>query len=320
MLNATKQKLSPYRMHIIASILLGGNAIAIKVVTNQIDPVTVIAIRYLIVGSIIAFIYRKNIGNLSVQGLRSVLISSVLVIIFALTYYIGIQYTTALKAGLILLITPLVLYIIAITFLKEKFIMKVLIGSLIGLAGSLINIGSPIFTAGSFNKGDIMLFAGSCILAAHMAFTKYSFKYCSFYQILSLRQIIAGVSITLYILASGSQTNLDNLTLTGVLALIHLIFIGGVLGLLMFYSSLRKLRVEDTAPIYYLVPLTTIIIAAVGLGESLSYSDYIGATIILFGVALAHPHHHHVLHRMHVPEQSRLQKIVGFFKNYLHAK
>lgn len=305
-------------MHVTASIMLGLNAPAIKVALESFDPITLAGLRYFVAGMAIAIFYRKRLVRPTAKAQKKISISVILLVLFALALFNGFQYSTALKAGIFTLITPLATYIFAIVFLKEPLIKRALAGSIIGLVGSLFLIGAPLLTVGELRIGDLLFVTSSTLLGASFVYAKTIYRISRVESALSYRNIIGGGILLIISFAMGSTLPaLSEIQLSSALGLVYLLIPGSAIAFVMFHESLKQMRAEETAPIFYLDPFATFVASFLLLGDRLTATDIIGAIIIITGVAFAHPHHHKVLHKLQRHDPSVLSKIAQFLKRTL---
>lgn len=314
MLTKLKHKYTPYQLNILATILMGANPVAIKVASEHINPLLLGGIRYFSFGLLIFFLYRHSVSKISFEHFDKLIVSSLFVVIFIIAFYHGIDQTSALKAGVISLTSPLWLYLLSIVFLKESFVRRGLYGSIIGLIGGLLLLGMPILKIGTFSGGDFLIFISALAMAADIAYTKYIYKFYSLEQSLAYRYLLAGCLAIIFSAVTGASNFIVDPSFATASAFLYLMIPGTAIGFYLYYDSLKKIRAEDAAPIFYLYPLVTVSVAALLLGESLSMSDYLATAIILIGVAIAHPHHTHRFYKFRVPQKRRIEVIFDYIR------
>lgn len=306
-----KQKLlSPFGFFMLANVLLGTNIIAFKIATEGgMDPLFFTAMRFGLAGLIIiGFVWNyQALKNKRVLG--GVIFNSLLLLASLVLWSYGLDQSTALKAALLTLSIPLTVYVLSIVILKEKVNKKALVGCLIGLSGSLMIVGLPALGDGGIMIGDIMLLAAYSIAALTVVHTKYLYKWLKPSELVAFRFSVSGVIALIYIFISQGPVVLTGVSLEGWLALIYGILLTGVVANLLFFWALAKINGEDASPAFYADPLTGALLAVVLLGDVLDIMATIGVAVVILGVTISHPYHHHTMYRMYIREHHYLHKV-----------
>jgi drug/metabolite transporter (DMT)-like permease len=279
------------------------------------EPLFYGAARFLLIG-LILLVFIRNFSFLREwRALKHLGISALLILGFISLFTIGVDLSSALKALLFSLTTPIWMYILSVLLLGEPIVKRALVGTLIALSGSLLLVGLPPLLGASLVLGDLLLLLAFLFLAASIISGKYLFYWMEPVAMISIRFLIAGTLILIMTLGwYGPGVVLEG-SQEAWLALMYAVLLSGVAGLSLYYTSLRNLRGEQAAPLFYLDPAAGVLVAALFLGESLDLLSILGTLVVLAGVMISHPHHYSRFHRFHVPHPHPIQAA----RNHFHA-
>jgi drug/metabolite transporter (DMT)-like permease len=211
-----------------------------------------------------------------------------LIIPFNQTAYLFGQSLTGAGHGALLFATvPIWLFLGALVYLKEKFILRRAVGVALGLAGVTV-----IITAGALELGTQYLLGDLIILVAVFAWAAYTilgrplvFKYGAF-------------RVTAYALASGSalyfpfglyRAIIFDYTAASFGAWLTVIYVAlgvSVTAYVLWYWVLKYLEATRIAVFHNLQPVIASVIAFIFLGEPIGWTFIIGGTIVLTGVII----------------------------------
>ena len=303
-------QLSAFTAAIIANVLMGTNAVSTKIAIDfDMDPLFYVGLRAILIGLALILLIKNFDFLRKPKAIGHLFISSVLITLFISLAALGLELSSALKASLLSLTTPVSVYILSVLVLREPIIRRALYGGFVALIGASLVVGLPLITGEAFVFGDLLLFVAYFFLAASIIHAKYIFKWVEPVAVVSIRFLIAGIVIFLGVLAwSGVEVALEPQP-QAWLALLYGTVIVGIIGVTLYYTSLRKIKGEEAAPLYYLDPMTGVVMAALLLGDRLDTAAVAGAAIVIAGVMIAHPHHGHLLHAYHIHHPHPLRHI-----------
>ncbi len=295
-----KYKYSPFLVALVSMAIIGVNAVFSKIGFETIDPILFMALRYMGIGFVLLIVIRNSIRKVTKEAYKELAIACFILLTMITIWSYGLDQSTALKAALLSLTTPVFMYLFSVTFLKEKVIKTALVGCLIALSGSLIMVGLPAVVEERVEVGDILLLIGYILYALTITHSKKLYTWYRPIEVVGYRLAIVGVVLFLFCLFNGSIPELANASAAGWLTLALSIVVTGIIGLSMHYWALSKMKGEQFAPLLYVEPMTGAIAAAVILGEALDPLAVVGAAIILIGVSISHPHHSKTFHYFHI--------------------
>ncbi len=320
MLEKTKN-FNPFTIFILANIVIGTNVVAFKIATEgAMDPLLFSALRFGGAGMLLlGFIWSGVLKNPSV--LWRVLLNASFIVIFLFLWSYGLDQSTAIKASFLSLTTPLMIYVMSVLFLHEKANKLALVGCLTGLLGSLMIIGLPALFTDRLVVGDVMLLVSYLFAAITIVHTKHMYRWVGPAEIVSYRFFVAGFIALAYLLIAQGSGVFTGVSLQGWVATIYGILITGLLGNVVFFWALKRIRAEDASPGFYADPLTGTVASVLILGDVLEPLAAIGVAIVILGLIISHPHHHNIMYRLHTKEHHLLRRIrvwLGGILRYRH--
>lgn len=293
-----------YSFLIIACLLWGFQPVTIKIVTQEMNILTVIPLRFLFV-SLILFLIMKITGEKNFLPPQKCLLSLCLMGFFGITVsngvqFTGLQYSSVGNMTLISTTAPVITVILARIFLNEKLNLVQIIGIIISFLGTLylINKGNlTTFTQLNFNKGDIFFFIGEVAWVIYILLSIPILKKISVLSATAwsglfgaiLTAIFAHFTVGFYIVPLST------------LALYSLLFIilgGGIAAMLCWNLGTKKVGASNSAIFLNLLPVVGIISAYFTLNEPITMQKIISGIFIIFGVYIT-THSHKFIKKSH---------------------
>lgn len=286
-----------YSFLIIACLLWGFQPVTIKIVTQEMNILTVIPLRFLFV-SLILFVIMKITGEKNFLPPQKCLLSLCLMGFFGITVsngvqFTGLQYSSVGNMTLISTTAPVITVILARIFLNEKLNLVQIIGIIISFLGTLYLISKgnlTTFTQLNFNKGDIFFFIGEVAWVIYILLSIPILKKISVLSATAwsglfgaiLTAIFAHFTVGFYIVPLST------------LALYSLLFIilgGGIAAMLCWNLGTKKVGASNSAIFLNLLPVVGIISAYFTLNEPITMQKIISGIFIIFGVYITtHSH------------------------------
>jgi len=155
---------NPYVLLVLATLFWGGNFALGKAVSGSIPPMTLSYVRW--TEALIFFLplawseFKKYKADLYKNWLTFASLGITGVVGFNMCVYLSVQYTTAINAALINSFAPIVVSLLSIIFLSEKFTFKQGIGMAISLGGVIWIIARGNWQkliSLTFNRGDMIM-------------------------------------------------------------------------------------------------------------------------------------------------------------------
>ena len=269
-------------------ILWSSAFITTKPITNNSDPFSALAFRFLIVaiGFFIYSIYKKERIIIKKKFLLDSLSTGIL---FHGIYLGGVFFAVSrgLPTGVVALIVtlqPILTNILASPILNEKISLNQWIGAILGFFGAFLVLGFDIGTI----LPVIGLVSAFIALISVTSATLWQKKLSNNLplSVNNMYQAIGGCLFNILLVFIIGKPFID-FSLTFLIAISHQIFLisFGAFTILMY--MIKRNSASKTVTLFFLIPPTTALMAFLFLNEQLSSYDLIGFLIASVGVFIA---------------------------------
>lgn len=291
---------------IIAAVIWGIAGPVVKIVLNSVPAFPFVFLRLAIAVLILTpIVIKKNLKlRLGFIDFLQLVVMGLLAITFNIgLYFWGQSYTSVIDAAVILSTTSIFTAIGAFLFLGERKSKIVLFGIFISFLGTIIIIIQPILENGLFQAKNML--GNILILFATLSWVAYTIlakEIKQKYDTLTKTYFFFLVGVISFLpLVYKNIFDLNfylNFQMSTVLGILFEGIFASVIAYTLFNWSLKFVSATKSGVISYLIPITSIIISILFLGEKFSTFFLIGAGISAIGIFLAeirqplHPLHH----------------------------
>ena len=275
------------------SAMLGGSTFVFtRYVVDSIDPFTLSFLRYGLTGlilfllSISIYIKKKfakaDLIPMSFLGLA-------MITLFPNFMALGLEHTTAARAGLLYATMPLCTIIIAFFFNIEKITVNKSLAVLLAILGVSFCMSERVddnFT--STLKGDFLMMIGVLSASCFTVFSgKYLIKYGNIPVMIYVILIGTILNFVISMIFGDSITNLLEINKFEVASLLMLIIPGGVLMMYCWGKALQLISPTQAAISLGFNPLSAIFLGSIILNEEITFKLVIGFISIVMAIILA---------------------------------
>jgi drug/metabolite transporter (DMT)-like permease len=199
----------------------------------------------------------------------------------------GLRYVFAFSASIIGLFKPLLLLLLSVQFLKERFSRRTFLGILIAFAGAAVIVIQP-WQPGSHNEslGILLIILAAFCDVIGTVILKPVVSRSNSYQVTTMHLLIGAAPIAVYALLNLSSSAFKDFGKTGWIAII-LNVIAISLANVLFYFGLKYRKVQNTGIFQYVNPVATLITAWLILNEVPNERLFIGSLLIGVGIYFA---------------------------------
>jgi len=271
-------------------VLWAVSFIALKLAINSYDPFFVIFGRMIVASICFLFLFGKFGGNTYQKGDAKYILFMTLCepCLYFILEAKAIQNTTVSQAGMITAILPLMVAIGARIFLNEIISKKTLSGFVIAIIGvGWLSLGSePSQNAPNPALGNLLQFiAMGCSTGYIITMKRLSARYQPLF--LTALQAFTGSLFFLPFLLLRPSSLPTHFDMTPVLCILFLgVFITfGAYGL--YNYGVSRIAANQASAFVNLIPVFTIILGWMVLGETLSGGQYIACALVFLGVFLS---------------------------------
>ena len=273
---------------LIFVILWSSAFITTKPITDNSDPFSALAFRFLLVafGFFVYAVYKKEKIVVKKKFLFEALSTGIL---FHGIYLGGVFFSVSkgLPTGVVALIVtlqPILTNILASPILNEKISLKQWIGVILGFLGAFLvlgfDIGASLPIIGVLSAFIALISVTSATLWQKKLSNNLPLSVNNMYQ------AIGGCLFNILLIFTIGKPFI-NFSSTFLIAISHQIFLisFGAFTILMY--MIKRNSASKTVTLFFLVPPTTALMAFLFLNEKLNYIDLFGFLIVSIGVFIA---------------------------------
>lgn len=287
-----KKIVAVYALLVLTSLSWAGSFIAVRVIYQEVPPVLLGFLRF-VVATPIMLLYvwfrkkpimlpKKEIPRLVVLGLTGV----TLLYIFQ---FLGIAFTTASTAAVLINTNVLFIALFSAMFLHEKFTWKKTTGILLSFAGVVLVIvgqmnNESLIVDGTFLLGCIFMILSAMSWAIYSIIGKQLLKTYDMVTITTLA-FLFGTILYLPIIVPTIEIDIQGITWIGFIAIMYLGVVCSIFGYIAWNYALSRLEAAESAVFLNLIPLFTILLSFF-IGEYPTFIFILGAVFIMYGVYL----------------------------------
>lgn len=277
---------------IFTIIFWGLSFVAIKIVLKSFSPFVYVFLRFTLASCFFLFyLFRSGFPKLSIQTHKKLLILALFEPGLYFTFEtLGLTYTTASKASIIIATIPIVVMVLARFMLNEKIMRKNLIGIILSFTGiTILVVGSPDFNwsvDGSF-YGDLLIIGAVVAASFYIVLTRDLGNYISAMQITSYQVLYGTVLFAPLFLMQLPDMQWTSISIDSILAIVFLSIFATIGGYLCYNYALTKIPASRASVVQNGIPVVTAVGAWIILGERLTLLQISGGLLALLAVLLA---------------------------------
>lgn len=272
---------------LVVVAIWGSTFVATKLLLDQIGPIGVALLRFAVASAILVPLADWR-GARPLPWGRFALLGLTGVVAYFVCQNVGLVYTSASAASLIIACVPICVGIAAVVFLREVLSLR----RVAGVASSVVGVALIVLAGRPEPSAPAPLLGNLLILGAAVAWAAYT-TMCKGLERLSFRVISAATvgfgAIFLLPLAAWEHASrgAPSLTVGGWLGILYLGAGASAAAYFLWNYALRHLDAAEAAVFLNLVPLVGVVIAAVVLRESIGPFELAGGALVVAGVTLA---------------------------------
>jgi drug/metabolite transporter (DMT)-like permease len=275
---------------ILVSFVWAGSFIVVDITTKEMDPIDLGFLRFLIATPLMILIAvlrkkplllpKKELPWLVVLGLTGVTL-------LYLFQFLGIHFTNAPTASVLINTNVIFIAILSGFFLQETLTRKRVAGIILSFIGVFVIMFSDI-SKQALTFDNLFLIGGILMLLSAFCWALYSFvgkRLLKTYDEFVITTYAFGFGTLLYIpfVVLHLGPVLQQTSLNGWLAVLYLALTCSLFGYLGWYYALKHIDASKAAVFLNFIPLFTILMSFF-LGTSLTWFFLLGAALIIYGV------------------------------------
>lgn len=281
----------------IAQFLWAGNLIVSQLAIEKSVPLFILFLRFFLTSIIYiglltqskkTYLWKKEeLKKISLHSWSWLFLTGFIGVSLYFTFtYLGIAKSNATRAGLIIpTLQPLFAVVLGRLILKETISLKILLGLIIALIGALLVIfPSEIKLNEDAMYGNLFLIAASlCYAFFSIGLRVVSLRVDSL-KTIALFSFIASLILIPMPYLAGEKITLEQVSNPSFFILLAYFLLSTVLPYFWWNAALKDIGVVRTAIFTFLIAPLAILQAYFILGQSPSFREGLGGSIILIGV------------------------------------
>ncbi|MBD3217779.1 MAG: EamA family transporter [candidate division Zixibacteria bacterium] len=280
-----------YTIIIFGQVVFAATPLFLKIALRDFDPLTLGIIRF-VISIVILNIFLLTQGRKIIPEKKHWLWIAFLGLLAipgnqGLLFY-GLQFTTPGHAALMYGLTPVLVYLLAIPLLKERFRIRRMLGILLAFAGVVVVLSDQNITIEpEFVKGDIIIFLGVIAWALYTVFGKELVKKMGSIQAITYTMTfgtILFIPIGAYNTVTFDYAGAD---LLPWIALLYTAVITSGIAYPVWYWALKYLEASKLSVFIFFQPLLATVFSYIFLSEQLTHNFVAGGIVVLIGVFIA---------------------------------
>lgn len=286
-----RTRITAYIEVTFAVIAWGASFIATKLALRDLDPVTVVWLRFAI-GVLILGIATAIRHQFSFPQRKELLYFSILGFL-GITFHQWLQSTGLVTAqasttAWIVATTPIFIAILSWIFLHEKLNWWQISGILLAAIGVILVVSKgnilSLLTGHFGEAGDILILVSAPNWALFSILSRRGLQQHKATQMMFFVMAIGWLFTSILFFTTGNFEDIGHMTWNSLLGVGFLgIFCSG-LAYIAWYDGLQAIQASQIGAFLYLEPLVAVVVAWLILGEKLLILSLVGGVIILLGV------------------------------------
>jgi drug/metabolite transporter (DMT)-like permease len=285
----------------LAQMLIGVNIVVVKSLIAYIPILLLLNIRFIIatfISLLFCFIAKEPIhvdasGNRITKKDLLIISSQALCagVLFNVLMQSGLHFTSAIDAGIISSVIPAAIALLSFLLLKEKLSKYHLIGIVFAVMGVLvINLSQLKLNNHHFDIwGTLLITAAVFPEAMYTIITKWHNCHVKPVVLTLYANAINAIAFTPLALYNWLHFQADMINVYRLL-LILIYSLSGSIFFIAWYRGLKKINAGTAALFTAIMPISTIILSLIFLGERINAFQITGTIIILFSIYIGTYH------------------------------
>jgi drug/metabolite transporter (DMT)-like permease len=268
-----------------------GTFVATKMLLTEVPPALSALYRYIVASAILLILYWGRLERPARADLpRIVFLALTGVTCYYLLQHLGIKYTDATDASILISLSPIFMGLISWTLVGEKPGLAAVAGLALATVGCILVItkgGYDFFRQGDRLAGNILILLTALSWALYSVFGKQLLAKYSAGTLITYTTVLGTIGIFPFTIGELRQAASLDLSWQGWLNVLYLGGLASVYGYLAWYRALERLPSVTVGSYLYFRPLLTAVIAALVLQEAVGAWEVLGGCLIIGGTYLA---------------------------------
>ena len=205
-----------------------------------------------------------------------------------MTYLFGQSLTGAGHASLLFATTPIWIFILATIFLKEKLVVRRIVGIAVAVVGvGIIMFGGAVRIGKEYLFGDLIIWFSVLAWATYTVLGKPLVRKYGAFRVTAYALSSGTVLYLPFGIYQASRLDYSSTTIGGWLSVLYMAIAVSIIAYVMWYWVLKHLEATRMAVFHNIQPVIAAAMAYFWLGEPLGVPFIVGGLTVLAGVIVA---------------------------------
>lgn len=276
---------------VLTAVMWGGTFIAGRVVAEELGAFAAAFLRFAVASLCLLLMVYQIEGSIVKPKLPQlpylILLGLSGVFAYNVFFFLGLQTTSAGRAALIVALNPIAIALVGTLVLKQSLSILKLLGIVTSLVGVAIVISQGEFLnllSGGLMPGDLFIFGCVASWVIYTLVGKQVMNSLSPLVTTTYACLIGTIALLPFAINNELIEDLQQLSLQAGLGILYLGLCGSALGFSWYYTGVQAIGAAKASIFINLVPVATIVLAALLLDEPITSSLLVGGGLIVAGV------------------------------------
>jgi drug/metabolite transporter (DMT)-like permease len=275
---------------VLAVLIWGANTVVNKMASGVIDPAAISFYRWLLAGLVLGAVFVRPVWRQRRQVLpllpKLFALGMLGMVMYQCLAYVAAHTTTATNMGIVVSLIPLLSVGLGVVLLNQPATVGAVIGGVLSLLGLvyLLSHGDPatLLTHGLALGDGLMLLAALSYAGYSVLLKRWAIPLMNWHSLVLQIWCVIPVLFIYYLSQSAPP-----LTMAGLPLVLYAGIPASIIAPYLWMIGIDKLGASSTTALMNLLPVSSVAIAVLFLGETLHTYHLIGGGMTLLGVVLA---------------------------------
>lgn len=209
------------------------------------------------------------------------------IFIFRIFIILGLRFTSAVESGIIMSTTPAILALFSYFFIKEKITLRTIVGIGISVLGIILLCTNDIYISGSKlinmlgNMFVLIAVIGEVLFTIFRKLQSFDTKPLTTTAFVILFAFILFLPIGIY---NSFYFNWHTIKLSNLISMFYYGVICSAIGYSFWFRGIAKVPVSSAAAFSGVMPISSVTLSTILLGESFTIQHLSGMVLVLIGI------------------------------------
>lgn len=282
-----------YLKLILTAVFWGGTFVAGRIVAREMGPFSAAFLRFILASAFLLGFVVKTCGRIPPPDRKQIFPILILgltgVFAYNVFFFSGLKTITASRASLIIASQPAFIALLSSYFFGERLNFLKIPGIILSIAGAMVVIshGHPLdMFKNSIGAGEFYILGCVASWVSYSLVGKVAMKSLSPLLAVTYSCVVGTAFLLPPALFEGMLQSIPRFSHMAWLAVFFLALFGTVLGFIWYYEGIREIGPARAGIFINLVPVSSVVLAYLILGETVDFTLVLGAIMVISGVFL----------------------------------